>query len=59
MWFRKKKLEPSTFSWVDWNQQQMGRIRRGESIEWPPGTPAYIVQRSQEIDRLKAELGGE
>ena len=55
MWFRKNKLEPSTF-WEDWNREQIARIRRGEPIMWPPGTPPEIVRRSQEIDRLNDQL---
>ncbi len=57
MWFRKKKpIEFERFNFADYYEEQINRIRRGEPIEWLPGTPPEIVQRSQEIDRLNARL---
>ncbi len=55
MWFRKNKLEPSTF-YEDWYREQIARIRRGEPVQWLSGTPPEIVRSSREIDRLNAKL---
>ncbi len=56
MWFRKKKPYVDITPTQDWYEEQIARIRRGEPIAWLPGTPAYIVRRSQEIDRLNEQL---
>ena len=57
--FRKKAVEFKGFSFTEYYQEQIERIRRGQPIAWASGTPAGILVRSHEIDRLNARLDEE
>ena len=51
---KQEPMASSTF-WQDWNKEQVERIRRGEPIQWLPGTPMNIRVKSELLDRLNAE----